>query len=191
MKVSKKSDEVVVLSNVILADLEEIEAVVADLVVLYGPDQSFELVNVEGLRAELIVIQWVDGLLLDKIEEAVTIEVHFFGAYPLHPVGEPLLAPTRHIFAVLLHALVFDHMPPEVPVKDQRAYVVENEETEKVGRDVRSLLVPADERLEQTVICYAHPHELDCSVAKSFGLKDAVNFVEASHLLAAVVHIFR
>ena len=45
------SDKVIILFNVILSNLEEVEAIVSDLIEPHRADQSLELIDLEGLCA--------------------------------------------------------------------------------------------------------------------------------------------
>ena len=73
--------------------------------------------------------------------------MHLLSANSLHPVCEPELAHRRHILAILLDPLIFDHVLFVVDVVADVAHHEEEEEGEVVGSVVGTLTVSKHESL--------------------------------------------
>ena len=81
-------------------------------------------------------------MLLNEEKGPVPVEVDVLSPDTLDPVSKGIFAPVRNVLAILLHPLVFNHIPTIMVVLQKCAKVVECQEAGKVGRQVRSLLVP-------------------------------------------------
>ncbi len=102
----RKSYEIIEFIDIVLCDIEEVEAAVPLLIIGHGSDESFELVDIEGLGGEHIVIQGIDDLFIQEVEYLVSIEVDVVGAVVLHQllVGELYLV--GQVLPVALHPLL-------------------------------------------------------------------------------------
>ena len=102
------SHEIIEFINVVLADVEEVEARVSAFVVVHRPDQPLELVDVEGLRTKHVVIQGVNHLLVQKVEQLVPIKVNVVSSiileklrvFECHMVGQVLAIVDGPLFFV-------------------------------------------------------------------------------------------
>ena len=72
--------------SIILADLQEVEASVSDLLIINLSDYSFHLVDLECILAERLTVKRIDLLVVDEVLKSVHLEVI---ACNLVVVGKP------------------------------------------------------------------------------------------------------
>ena len=78
------SHKIVKLIDIIVTNLQEVKAIISYLVIPDGANESFKLVDIEGLSAKRVIIQRVNNLLLDEVKQAVPVEMNVLSSDTLH-----------------------------------------------------------------------------------------------------------